>query len=46
MLLLYIDPGVGSAVIQAIIAGVVGFFYAFKVYGARIKNFFTRKKQK
>jgi hypothetical protein len=46
MILLYIDPGIGSAVIQALIAGVLGFFYAFRVYGHKIKSFFKRKKEK
>ena len=44
MLLLYIDPGIGSALIQVIIAGTIGFFYTMKVYGGKIKSFFTRKK--
>jgi hypothetical protein len=45
--LLYIDPGVGSTVIQAIIAGTFGFFYVIKMYGHKIKSFFTgRKKNK
>ncbi|MEI9919606.1 MAG: hypothetical protein WDO14_12510 [Bacteroidota bacterium] len=43
-ILLYIDPGIGSVIIQAIIAGVLGFFYTLKVYGNKIKSIFTRKK--
>lgn len=43
--LLYIDPGVGSAIIQAIIAGTLGFFYAIKMYGHKIKSFFVRRKK-
>ena len=45
-MLLYVDPGVGSFLIQAIIAGVVGFFYAIKLYGSKIKSFLSRKKEK
>lgn len=44
VILIYIDPGIGSAVVQAIIAGIVGAAYALKVYGRRIISFFTRKK--
>ena len=38
MILLYLDPGTGSLIIQAIVAGIagVGIFYQ------RIKNFFTK----
>jgi hypothetical protein len=43
-ILLYIDPGIGSAIIQAIIAGTIGFFYAMKLYGNKVKSFFKRKK--
>jgi hypothetical protein len=45
-MLVYIDPGIGSVVVQAVIAGIVGFFYTMKLYGRRIKDFFTRKKDK
>jgi len=45
LVLCYLDPGVGSAIIQAIIAGTVGFLYAIKLYGKRIRNFFKRKKE-
>jgi len=45
MILLYIDPGIGSALIQALIAGTIGFFYAIKMYGGKIKSFFNRKKK-
>jgi hypothetical protein len=43
-MLLYIDPGVGSALIQGIIAGIVGFVYVIKRYGKKIKSFLTQKK--
>jgi len=45
MIYAYIDPGIGSALIQAIIAGAIGFVYAIKMYGSRIKSFFTKKKK-
>lgn len=38
----YIDPGTGSFVIQALIAGVAGFLYALKLYWANIKTFFAK----
>ena len=44
-MLVYIDPGAGSAIIQAIIAGTLGFFYVLKIYGHKIKSFFKRKKK-
>ncbi len=44
MILLYLDPGVGSAIIQAIIAGTIGFLYTLKLYGHKLKSFFKRKK--
>lgn len=44
MILLYLDPGVGSAVIQAIIAATLGVVYAIKTYGRRIRAFFSRKR--
>ena len=43
-ILLYIEPGIGSVIAQAIIAGIVGFFYTLKVYGNKIKSIFTRKR--
>jgi hypothetical protein len=44
MILLYLDPGIGSALIQGLIAGTIGFFYGIKIYGNKIKSFFIRKK--
>ena len=41
--MLYIDPGIGSALIQAIIAGTVGIFYGIRMFVNEIKSFFTRK---
>ena len=41
---LYIDPGSGSYLIQALIAGILGFFFFFKNAWLRFKQFFTGKK--
>jgi hypothetical protein len=35
----YLDPGSGSYIVQMIIAGILGGFYAIKLYWARIVNF-------
>ena len=43
-MLLYLDPGIGSALIQAIIAGTIGFIYAISLYGSKMRSFFTRKR--
>jgi hypothetical protein len=40
--LLYIDPGSGSYLIQAIIAGVLGIAFFFKNILFAIKHFFQR----
>lgn len=45
MLLAYIDPGIGSAVVQAIIAGVIGFAYAIRMYGSKIRRFLFGEKK-
>ena len=45
-LFLYIDPGSGSYLIQAIIAGVLGFLFYFKNVWFRIKSFFKKEKEK
>jgi hypothetical protein len=45
-LLLYIDPGSGSYLIQAIIAGVLGFLFYFKNLWHRIRSFFGKKTKK
>jgi hypothetical protein len=36
---LYLDPGSGSLIIQAIIAGIAGSAYAVKIYYHKIKSF-------
>ena len=35
----YLDPGSGSYILQMIIAGVLGGFYALKLYWNKIINF-------
>jgi hypothetical protein len=40
--LLYIDPGSGSLLIQAIIAAVVGALFYFKNAWFYVKNFFVK----
>jgi hypothetical protein len=42
---LYIDPGSGSYLIQAIIAAVLGVVVYFKNIRAQIRSFFSRKKK-
>lgn len=39
---LYVDPGSGSYLIQAIIAAVLGFLFYFKSIWYRIKAFFSK----
>lgn len=40
--LLYIDPGSGSYLIQAIIAGILGIAFFFKNIAAFVKHYFYR----
>ena len=35
----YLDPGSGSYIVQMIIAGILGGFYAIKLYWVKIVNF-------
>jgi hypothetical protein len=44
--LLYIDPGSGSYLVQAIIAAVLGVAFFFKNIWAYIKAFFYRPRKK
>lgn len=44
-LLLYIDPGSGSYLVQVIIAAVLGALFYFKNLWFRIKSFFARSKK-
>ncbi len=39
----YLDPGTGSMVLQAIVAGVLGSMFAIKMYWAKIVAFFRKK---
>jgi hypothetical protein len=41
---LYLDPGSGSYLIQAIVAAVVGFFFYFKNGWNYVKSFFIKDK--
>jgi hypothetical protein len=43
---LYLDPGSGSYLVQAIIAGVLGVLFYFKNTWQRIKMFFGKGKSK
>lgn len=45
-ILLYIDPGSGSYLVQLIIAAVLGVVFYFKSYWYRIKSFFSRSRKK
>ena len=40
--LLYIDPGSGSYLIQAIVAGILGIVFFFKNIMIAVKHFFYR----
>lgn len=44
MILLYLDPGSGSFLIQLLIAGLAGLGLAIAVSWTRIKRFFNKKK--
>jgi len=44
-ILLYVDPGSGSYLVQVIIAAVLGALFYFKNLWSQIKAFFTRKKE-
>jgi hypothetical protein len=44
-LLLYIDPGTGSYLVQVIIAAVLGALFYFKNLWLKIKSFFVRGKK-
>jgi hypothetical protein len=38
----YIDPGTGSLIIQAAIAGLLGGLYLIKVFWTKVKGFFGK----
>jgi hypothetical protein len=42
---MYVDPGSGSYLVQAIIAAILGALFYFKTVWWRIKAFFTRKRK-
>jgi hypothetical protein len=42
----YVDPGSGSLVLQAIIAGMLGLSFYFKSFFGFFKSFFSKNKQK
>ncbi len=39
----YLDPGTGSLVIQALIAGLAGVGYTIAIYREKIINFFKKR---
>lgn len=45
-LLLYIDPGTGSYLIQILVGAVLGILYFFKNIKLYIKSFFVKDKNK
>ncbi|MFH1524180.1 MAG: hypothetical protein ABIF04_04385 [Chloroflexota bacterium] len=45
MILLYLDPGSGSFLIQLLIAGLAGLGLAIAIGWNKIKRFFSRKKK-
>ena len=42
----YLDPGLGSILLQGIIAGVAAVSLTIKIYWRKIKDFFKKKKKK
>jgi len=44
-ILLYVDPGAGSYLVQVIIAAILGAVFYFKTIWWRIKGFFNRTKK-
>jgi hypothetical protein len=45
-IILYIDPGSGSYLVQVLIAAVLGIVFFFKNIRLYIKSFFTRSSKK
>ncbi|HEV2353545.1 MAG TPA: hypothetical protein VGR89_04840 [Puia sp.] len=43
-ILLYIDPGSGSYLVQVIIAAILGGAFWIKKFWRKIRSFFTREK--
>ena len=44
-ILMYVDPGSGSYLVQVIIAAILGALFYFKAAWWKVKSFFTRKKK-
>ncbi len=42
----YIDPGIGSVILQAIIGGIAATIFTIKIYWQKIKDFFNKNKKK
>jgi hypothetical protein len=43
-ILLYVDPGSGSYLVQVVIAAILGALFYFKAAWWKIKSFFTKKR--
>ena len=44
-ILLYVDPGSGSYLVQVIIAAILGVIFYFRAVWWKIKSFFSRKRK-
>lgn len=44
-ILLYLDPGSGSMIVQALIAGALGFMMFFKNLRFKVARFFSKPKE-
>jgi hypothetical protein len=44
LVLLYLDPGSGSMIVQALIAGALGFMMFFKNLKYKVARFFSKTK--
>lgn len=42
----YLDPGLGSIILQGIIASIAATSITIKIYWQKIKNFFSKQKKK
>lgn len=42
----YIDPGIGSIILQGFIGAIAAFSIAIKIYWQKIKSFFRKNKKK
>lgn len=41
----YLDPGTGSMVLQIVLGGVAGALVIVKIYWARVRSFFSRRRE-